>query len=183
MAEHKRIMNGLLTDRENQSLKRSVVKLTPLELRVELEARECRLSGEIVTLQDKLLRAVMREHPRQYNEVPWYRWNVIGAEEGVLEEGFTIEKARKSMKRLNKSVMMTRGTQTDSSDENTVTKGRTVAQVHAPAEIFVSTSASTVYVNTGPRTMMSAMPPLSHASVIKLPGSKYANANAAERAK
>ena len=53
-------------------MKRSVAKLNPAELRVELEVRECSLSGEVLTLQDRLLRAVIHEDERQRDALPWY---------------------------------------------------------------------------------------------------------------
>ena len=109
MAEHQRIMDGLLADHENRITKRSIAKLMPAELRAELEVRKCSLSGEILTLQDRLLRAVMREDERHRNEVPWYAWNELGAEGEEPQEGFLLSRTKKRIKRVDKSRMVTRG--------------------------------------------------------------------------
>ena len=168
MAEHQRAMDRLLADRENRALKRSVTKLTVAELRAELEARTCSLSGEIVTLQDRLLRAVMREDPRHSAQVPWYAWDDLGAE-GVEPRGdFIARKNKKRSRRAEKPRFVSRGTQTDSSDEEMRTEVRTVAQVHAsPVEIPVTTSAATSFVTSAPTTVFSAMPQNVFSGVIK----------------
>ena len=64
MAEYRRIMDGLLADLENKMTRRTTEKLTPTELRAELEVRKCNSSGEMYVLQDRLLRAVVTEDAR-----------------------------------------------------------------------------------------------------------------------
>ena len=94
MTEHERIMDGLLADRENSMTKRTIVKLTPTELRAELEARECNLSGEIYVLQDRLLRAVLREDAQLRNELAWYPCDEMDAEGEALHETFMVKRKR-----------------------------------------------------------------------------------------
>ena len=85
MAEHMRIMEELLKDRENPVTKRSVAKLNGGKLRVELEARPCSTAGTDASLRDRLLWAVMREDEHQTTRVPWYKWDAEGVERQELQ--------------------------------------------------------------------------------------------------
>ena len=96
----------------------------------------------------------MREDARQRNEIPWHAWDGFGAEEGEPQEGFLVSRMKKRTKRAKKPKMVTRESQTDSSDEDAQARGVTVAQVHvAPAELPVTTSIATLCVT--PRRLCS----------------------------
>ena len=93
------------------------MKLTRVELRTELEARQCSFSGEAATLQDRLWRAIMCDDPHQRHEIPWYLGDKLGAEGEEAQGDFAVRHSRRQAKREEKSKMVTRGRRTDSIDE------------------------------------------------------------------
>ena len=84
----------------------------------------------------------MRENARLRNEIPGYSCDVVRAEEEELHGTFEVEKKKKRVKPVEKQSMVTRGTQTDCSDEDAGGSGFTFA--HTPAMIPVTTSVVTM---------------------------------------
>ena len=173
---HMSLMADLLNDRENRSAKRSVSKLNIGELQAELEARSCSRVGSEAALRDRLLRAIMREDLCQIERVPWFEWDLEGTENIGFESKveFLQTKKKKRGKGKAKSVVVeptrvSRGTQTESSDEERGPRKQTVVvQVHQPAlPVPVSSTAVTPSVTTAPVTTYSFTPIVAHSALGK----------------
>ena len=118
----------------------------------------------VASLRDRLLRAVLHEDLRQRERVPWYAWDSEGGERSEAPDGQAFVELRqrkpgKGRVEVGGPGKVSRGTQTDSSGDESAPRDQvTVAIVHQPADVPVSTSGVTSVSSSAPITTTSAMP-------------------------
>ena len=68
-------MNELFAKRDLRAIKFEVLKLTESAVWQELSLRRCSMLGDLVIVQDRLIRSIFREDAQIANSVPWYEWD------------------------------------------------------------------------------------------------------------
>ena len=73
--EHDRIMNKLFAKRDLRAIKFEVLKLSESQVRQKLSLRRCSMLGDLVIVQDRLIRSIFRKDAKIASSVPWYEWD------------------------------------------------------------------------------------------------------------
>ncbi|CAB0038056.1 unnamed protein product [Trichogramma brassicae] len=81
MEEYATTMKQFLLSRTNRSIFRDIKKLDNDVLVAELVQRGCNTYGSRPILEERLLRAKLREEPTSRQTVPWFEFDIEGAEE------------------------------------------------------------------------------------------------------
>ncbi|CAB0044041.1 unnamed protein product [Trichogramma brassicae] len=101
MEEYATTMKQLLLSRTNRGIFRDIKKLDHDVLIDELTQRGCNMHGSRSILEERLLRAKLREEPTLRQIVPWFEFDIEGAEE---REPVTMREPLPKRKRTSKQV-------------------------------------------------------------------------------
>ena len=69
------IMNKFFAQRNLRAIKFEVLKLTEAAVRHELSLRGCSMPGDLVIVQDRLIRSIFRTDEKIAETLTWYDWD------------------------------------------------------------------------------------------------------------
>ncbi|KAL7293052.1 hypothetical protein TKK_0013496 [Trichogramma kaykai] len=135
MEEYATTMKQFLLSRTNRGIFRDIKKLDHDALIAELIQRGCNAYGSRPILEERLLRAKLREEPNLHQTVPWFEYDIEGAEE---REPVRMRESLPKRKRTSKQVAPEKQVhfcdERDSDGDSVAHRKRVIvqAEVHAP---------------------------------------------------